>query len=283
MDAPRLTFWQILLPIVPFVAVIILPNLIFLDVKGFIENRPTRVTYQSADGQTLTESKRKNIQMVYLHWRLGPCALSTSTRTLSIFKIETGCSDPRLAVSLSLLRVRSQVTVALFVIAVLSSILIGRVSHWHSQVAVPNCRFYSPWRTVTTCLGILCLLTIGFAVMKPWWPAGVSELVGWLKFNVSEVLPFLSIVIIAPVSEELVFRSGLYRLLVEGTGPIAGVLVQALMFGSLHLATPLHAVVGFIGGVVLGLVYVYCRSLKASMVLHAGANGILAAASLIVA
>lgn len=65
MDAPRLTFWQILLPISPFVAVIFLSLLIFVDVKGYIEIRPTRVTLHSADGHTVTKSKRLKATLNY--------------------------------------------------------------------------------------------------------------------------------------------------------------------------------------------------------------------------
>jgi membrane protease YdiL (CAAX protease family) len=82
--------------------------------------------------------------------------------------------------------------------------------------------------------------------------------------NVNGLIPFISSVIIFPVAEELVFRSGVCRLLVERIGPVAGIFLQALLFGSVHLATPLHMAVGFIGGIVLGMVYIYSRS-NASM------------------
>jgi hypothetical protein len=116
--------------------------------------------------------------------------------------------------------------------------------------------------------------------MKPWWSTGVSELVWWVRFSVAGVIPFVSFVIVTPIAEELVFRSGVCRVLVERIGPVAGILLQALLFGSVHLATPLHVVVGFTGGLALGIVYVYTRSLKASLALHVAANCVLAAACL---
>lgn len=75
------------------------------------------------------------------------------------------------------------------------------------------------------------------------------------------------------------FSSGVCRILVQRLGSFAGFIIQALLFGSVHLASPLHAMVGYFGGIVLGMVSVYCRSLKVSIVLYAGANGIRAAAS----
>lgn len=283
MDVPRLTIGRALLPIAPFVAVIIAPNLVFLDVSSHVENRPTSVTIHYADGRAVTESKPKDVKMVDLRWRLGPYALSSSTKTVSVFKIETGCSALGEAASVSLLRARSWVAVCVFLIALIVSILIGRVSHWHSRATVPNCQFYPPLQTVGACMGILCAFVIGFVLMKPWWPPGVSELVRWLRFSVTGVIPLISFVIVTPVAEELVFRSGVCRLLVERIGPVAGFFLQALLFGSVHLATPLHIAVGFTGGIVLGMVYIYSRSLNASIFLHAGANCVLAVACLTIA
>lgn len=283
MDAPRLTIGRTLLPIAPFVAVIVAPNFVFLDVSSHSESRPTSVTTRYADGRSATETKQKDIEVVDLLWRLGPYALSSSTRTLSVFKVETGCSAIGEAASVSLLRARSWVAVYLFLSALVASIMIGRVTHWHSHATVPNSRFYPPLHTVGACMGILCALVIGFVLMKRCWPPVVSELVWWLRLSVTGVIPFFSIVIVTPVAEELVFRSGVCRVLVERIGPVAGILLQALLFGSLHLATPLHIAVGFIGGVVLGIVYVYSRSLNASIFLHAGANCVLAVACLITA
>lgn len=283
MDAPRLTIFQTLLPITPFIAVIIGPNLIFLEASTHVENRPKIVSRQDADGRTSTETTRRDVTMVDLLWRLGPFAVSSSSTPVRTLFYQTHCSVPEEALGVSLARARAWVAVWLFPIALIISIVIGRISHWHSRVSIPASRFYSPVQTVGACLGILSVCVVGFVLMKSLWPPGVSELVRWLRLSISGVIPFTSIVLVAPVAEELVFRSGVCRLLVERIGPVAGIITQALLFGSVHLATPLHMVVGFIGGIVLGMVYIYSRSLTATISLHAGANCILAVACLIIA
>lgn len=280
MDAPRLTVGRMLLPIAPMLAVIVAPNLLFLDVSHRVENRLTSVTIRHADGRSVTESKRNDVNMVDLRWRLGPIVFRSSTTTERIFTMQYDCSTAGEAAGVSRLQAQSWAAVGVFPVALIAWFVIGRALQWHSSVTVTGTRFYPPLQTVLACLGILCAFVVGFALMKPWWPPGVTELVRWLRFSVAGVIPFISIVIVTPVAEELVFRSGVCRVLVERTGPIAGIVLQALLFGSLHLATPLHIAVGFTGGVVLGMVYISTRSLNASIFLHAGANCVLAIACL---
>lgn len=281
MDTMRLTIGRTLVPIAPFVAVILAPNLVFLEVTSRVENRPTIVTIRFADGRTVTESKQKDVKMVDLHWRLGPYALSSSTKTASVLTIESGCRNLGDAANAALMRARSWGAVLVFPIALTVWLLTSRGLAWHSRPAVPAARRYPSRQTVAMCMGVLGVFVLGFVLMKPWWSSSVHELVWWYRFSVGGVVPFLSIVLIIPASEELVFRSGVCRILVERLGPVVGILLQAVLFGSVHLATPLHVAVGFIGGVVLGTVYVFTRSLKAAIFLHAGANGLLAVACLV--
>ena len=286
MDAPRLTIGRLLLPIAPFIAVIIAPNFVFLDASIDVEKRPRPVTHYYSDGRVVTESKWDDTNMVNLRWKLGSYVLSSSTTTAMSIANQTNSStleELEEAVSVSLIRARSWIAVCVFPIALIAWIVIGRVSHWYSCATVPSPRFFPPLQTVGACLGVLCVFVVGFALMKPLCPPGVSELVRWFRFSVNGLIPFISFVIVFPVAEELVFRSGVCRLLVERIGPVAGIFLQALLFGSVHLATPLHMAVGFIGGIVLGMVYIYSRSLNASIFLHAGANGVLAVACLTIA
>lgn len=293
MDAPRLTICRMLLPIAPFIAVIIVPNLVSLNGSVHDESRPGLVDNQYSDDRVVTDSKQEDRLMIDLQWRLGPHVLSSSTTTAVDFLHQANCRTLEEAGSASLLleearsvtllRTRSRFAVCVFLIALVVSVIMGRISHWHSCVTVPNSRFYPPLQTVGACLGILCVFVVGFVLLRPLWPPGVSELIRWLRISVAGVIPFICIVIVTPVSEELVFRSGVCRVLVERIGPVAGIFLQAVLFGSVHLATPLHMAVGFIGGIVLGLVYIYSRSLIASIILHAGANCVLAVACLIIA
>ena len=128
-------------------------------------------------------------------------------------------------------------------------------------------------------MGILLALVFGFALIKSSWPPSVDELVRHFGLRAGAIT-FIHMVIAAPVAEELVFRSFLCRILVDRIGPVAGILLHALIFGCLHLTSPVHAAVAFTGGVVLGMVYVYTRSLGASIFLHATSNALLVGACL---
>ena len=268
VNSPLLTIGQMLLPVIPFVVVFILPSFIYLDFS------------------TWTQTKRiSNVvsisEMVDFQWKLGPYVLSSLSTTGESLEEQANSSLPNEqfneALSVSHDRARSVVAICVFPVALIAWIVIGRFSKWHSRVTVPNSRFYSPLQVVGLCMGILFALVIGFALMKSSWPPGVSELVRHYGIRAG-FITFVSMVIVAPVAEELFFRSFLCRFLVERIGPVAGIFLQALIFGSGHFATPLHMPVAFAGGIVLGMVYVYTRSLWASIFLHASSNALLVGA-----
>ncbi|MEM9643953.1 MAG: type II CAAX endopeptidase family protein [Planctomycetota bacterium] len=283
MDAQRTTIGRSLLLVTPFVAVIVVPQLIFLNVSTRVESRPTTVTIRYADGRTAIERKQNDIGMVDLRWRLGQYVLFSSTTTASIFAIQTGSSTLGEGAGVALMRARSWGAVVVFPIALLLSWLIRPMAQSSSAESFQAPPFHPTFRIVGACMGLFCLFAIGFVFLEPLWPADVSELVRWYRFRVTGFIPLVSCVLVTPVAEELIFRAGVCRVLVERIGPVAGILLQAVVFASVHLATPLHAAVGFAGGVVLGMVYVRCRSLAASVFLHAGANGVLAVACQVVA
>jgi uncharacterized protein len=84
------------------------------------------------------------------------------------------------------------------------------------------------------------------------------------------------------VTEELVFRGVVFRLLEERWGSMAALVVSALVFGSVHLVNP-HATVwgalaiGVEGGAMLGAAYLATRSLWLPIGLHFGWNAAQAA------
>ena len=83
----------------------------------------------------------------------------------------------------------------------------------------------------------------------------------------------LALVVIAPVTEELLFRGVLLRGLAREYGERVGLLISAMLFGLLH-GRPAEAVVAFVAGVVLGALRLRTRSILPSIALHVGVNAL---------
>lgn len=81
------------------------------------------------------------------------------------------------------------------------------------------------------------------------------------------VLLFVSIAVVAPLVEELVFRGMLFQLLRRSLPLWAAVILSALVFALLHLIPVLIPTL-FLFGVALALVFHYTRSLYCSICLH---------------
>jgi len=89
----------------------------------------------------------------------------------------------------------------------------------------------------------------------------------------------LGVAILAPITEELLFRGALLRALMRKTTPALAVIVSALVFGLVHFADPsIGTVRAFPGIVLLGLVSGYeavtSGDLSRSIMLHIGFNGL---------
>ena len=276
MDASKLTLARTLVPILPIIVLLVAPHLVSLDASTRLENRLVRVTTRDADGHATTEAKRSDVRVVDLYWQLGPHQLSPSTTTASILAITTKCRTLGEAIGVLLSRMQAGIGVCLLPLAFIASIMTCRASKWHSRPTVETCRYIPPWQAVAACMAVLCALIVVFLLNKSLWPAGVSELARWYGLSVSSACPFIYITIVAPIAEEIVFRAGVCRISVERLGPRVGIVVQALVFAAFHLATPLHTATGFVGGMILGIVYIYSRSLTAAILLHIGANSVLA-------
>ena len=271
MDASHLTAARTLVPVAPFVFLMVAPNLLFLDAATRMESR--RVTIRNAAGQMVADSFRSEIGIVDLRWRLGPYPISTSSTPAALL---TG------APGILLSQTRSSIAVCLFPFVSIITFFICRAARWHPRPAPELSRSFRPLRTVAAHLGLLCLLIVAFILFRPLWPPTVMELIRWFRANATGVSSLTCLAIVVPVTEEFVFRAGLCRILVKQLGLTGGIVLQALLFGLVHLATPLHVVVGIIGGIVLGMVYIFTRSLTATILLHAGANLALAVACLTV-
>ena len=78
----------------------------------------------------------------------------------------------------------------------------------------------------------------------------------------------LTVIVAAPILEEILFRGIIQGSLVRKYGPWRGVLVASAIFGVVH-GIPQQVVNAFFVGAVLGFVYYCSRSLIVVMVIHA--------------
>lgn len=83
----------------------------------------------------------------------------------------------------------------------------------------------------------------------------------------------LTVVVAAPILEEILFRGIIQGSLVRKYGPWRGVLVASAVFGIVH-GIPQQMVNAFFVGMVLGFVYYCSRSLVVVMVIHAINNAV---------
>lgn len=87
------------------------------------------------------------------------------------------------------------------------------------------------------------------------------------------VLIFFSVVIIAPISEELTFRGVILKKALKVTPFIAANIIQAILFGIAHMNI-VQGIYAFGGGLAMGYVAYKYKTLKASILLHMFFNGL---------
>lgn len=92
-------------------------------------------------------------------------------------------------------------------------------------------------------------------------------------FTGSPFLIFVSTVILAPVSEELLFRGVILQKSLKFAPFAVANLLQALLFGIFHMNI-VQGLYAAAGGLVMGYVAYKFRTIKASMLLHAVYNGL---------
>jgi membrane protease YdiL (CAAX protease family) len=84
----------------------------------------------------------------------------------------------------------------------------------------------------------------------------------------------VAVIVLFPIAEELVFRAMLQRLLARRLTVHNAVLIQALCFGAVHLATPMHVLIGVFGGLSFGMIYAATNRLSLTIATHCGSNAI---------
>ncbi len=92
-----------------------------------------------------------------------------------------------------------------------------------------------------------------------------------LKFISKDIYSFLTIVILAPVFEELILRGVILDGFLKSYNPRKAILLSAFAFGLFHL-NPWQFVPAFIGGLYLGWIYYRTESIIPCVVIHSVNN-----------
>jgi membrane protease YdiL (CAAX protease family) len=102
------------------------------------------------------------------------------------------------------------------------------------------------------------------------------ERADWMREAFNQILKnpfsaFLSITIVAPVIEEIIFRAVILKQLLKKYGILKPIIVSALLFGVVH-GNIHQGVTGFLIGIMLGIIYVHTRSLLLCIIAHSMNN-----------
>nr|WP_085931561.1 type II CAAX endopeptidase family protein [Dyella japonica] len=114
------------------------------------------------------------------------------------------------------------------------------------------------------------------AVVGVLWLLGSYHVVGFNP-HANWVTALLMVGLGAGIGEEIMFRGALFRIVEEGFGSWAAIVVSALFFGLAHISNPeatlwSSAAITIEAGVLFGLLYMVTRSLPLCMGLHAAWN-----------
>ena len=84
---------------------------------------------------------------------------------------------------------------------------------------------------------------------------------------------FFAFVIVAPITEELIFRGIIFEGLRDRYGNASAIVSSALLFGAIHGGTA-SVVYATLGGIVLALLVLWTRSIVLSIGMHVGFNAV---------
>lgn len=86
-----------------------------------------------------------------------------------------------------------------------------------------------------------------------------------------DLFSFMSVVIIAPIVEEILCRGIILKGLLKNYAPNKAIIISAILFSVLHL-NPWQAIPAFFGGLFLGWIYYKTQSVIPGMIFHAAIN-----------
>lgn len=166
--------------------------------------------------------------------------------------------------------------------AAVNTVAVGLVVLWGCRRAGAPCSAVLRFGAFPPLLlAPLALLTLGSSIvlseadnlLRSVWPVpqGILELL--LGLTQESWGNFLLLVVVAPLTEELLFRGLILRGLIAQRGEWAAVLYSSLLFGLLHL-NPWQLASAFFLGIVLGWLFIQTRSLVPCILCHAAFNAL---------
>ena len=121
------------------------------------------------------------------------------------------------------------------------------------------------------CSGISNLWVLLVQFLSPYSPLIKSSLESFFEhneiLNANPILAFISVVILAPIVEEIIFRGVIFNEASKYKGGAFPIIISALLFGLAHMQ-PIQIVYAFISGLIFAFVYSKTHSLPIVMFLH---------------
>ncbi len=87
------------------------------------------------------------------------------------------------------------------------------------------------------------------------------------EMAISPILMILSVVIIAPIYEEVIFRGIMLKGMASKMNPILAIIISSLFFAILHMNIP-QGINAFLLGIVIGSIYLNTGSIYLSIFAH---------------
>lgn len=115
---------------------------------------------------------------------------------------------------------------------------------------------------LATFAGVVLLVAISIAL----WPLE-SRMPGDGRVFGDGAYTLITIVIISPIIEEIIFRGRLYNLLTHSVSPFISALLSSFVFASIHFE-PAIIIGGFLSGMLFSYMYLLKRSIIQPILLH---------------
>lgn len=122
---------------------------------------------------------------------------------------------------------------------------------------------------------VISIIALNFGLISP-----IIDLIpmpeGWEKtfailMRQGSFFTFLSIVIVAPILEELIFRGIILDGLLKKYSPIKSIIIASVLFGIVHL-NPWQFIAAFSLGIFIGWIYYKTKSVSYAIIIHAANN-----------
>ena len=116
------------------------------------------------------------------------------------------------------------------------------------------------------CYSLAVLIAGVVGLISPASMENFTELMGATTSG-NEVISFLTLVILAPIAEEVAFRGIILRILSKRTSTVAAIIISAVLFGIFHMNV-MQAIYVLPLGLVLGCTAYKCKSVLPCILIH---------------